>query len=780
MERTPPKKGPGLFCAKHPSGRSGKTNQVPFSVPMILRARWPTLFVVAVLSAAAGVLSTRITVDTSLDTWFVEDDDALVRYREFRREFGEDEFIVLAVEADDVFTPEVLGEVDRLTRAASAIPRVRRATGVTNVKVPRRAGRSVRVEPLAMPLPESAEQAAALRQRAASNPMIAGNLVSDDGRAAAILVQLSRECDTFAKKAAVVHALRELKRDATAGVTVRLAGSPVVNDAISRYTQRDLSILTPVAFVIAALSILLLFRRPAVPAIAMGVVGLATLWVMGLIGLLGWQINLLTPALVMIILVVGVADSIHIFAAYFQELDGTRTPAAAMHRALGHVLAPCMVTSLTTMAGFLSLLSSSLEPIRRFGTLAAVGAGLAYFLSIFLIPATMRLVPAGRRPAAEASGRSPMDKLLNVLGRPTRRRSLAVILVSLLIVVAGAWSIQYLGVTANPMNYFEPGDPVRRDVEAIEADLGGAASLEFIVRAPNGGMTDLDVLRRLDAFGEWLEKLPSITRVDSLPSLLKDVDGMDDADREGRLPRSPIGLLWTLDALEMAAPDLLASRVRNDYSLGRISVRVKSADADKLAALGPRIEDVVRNKINGPKLQVLPTGFVILMDEMRTYLIRSQITSVLIAFGTITLVLFALFRSWKLALFSMIPNMGPILLGLALMVALGIQLDPGTVMIATIALGLVVDDTCHFLVHLRRYVAQQKSVSEAIALTMQQTGRPIILTSLILAAGFAALLLGSFHPTIWFGLISAFVLLVALVADLVMLPAALVVLRPKL
>jgi len=290
MKQTPPKKGPGLFCAEHPSGRSGKTNQVPFSffsLALILRARWPTLFVVAAVSAAAGVLSARITVDTSLDTWFVEDDAALVRYREFRREFGEDEFIVLAVEADDVFTPEVLGEVDRLTRAAAAIPGVHRATSVTNVKVPRRAGRSVRVEPLAMRLPDSAAKAASLRQEATSNPMIAGNLVSSDGRAAAIVVQLTRGCDTFAKKAAVVHALRDLKREPLAGVTLRLAGSPVVNDAISRYTRRDLSILTPVSFVIAALCIFLLFRRPAVPSIAMGVVGLATLWVMGLVGLLG-------------------------------------------------------------------------------------------------------------------------------------------------------------------------------------------------------------------------------------------------------------------------------------------------------------------------------------------------------------------------------------------------------------------------------------------------------------------------------------------------------------
>jgi len=750
-------------------------------VPWILRARWPTLIVVALLSALAGAFTARITVDTSLDTWFVEDDAALVRYREFRRQFGEDEFIVLAVEADDVFTPPVLQEVDRLTKAAADIPGVRRARSVTNVKVPRRAGRTVRIEPLALRLPDSPEEAAELRQRATSHPMIGGTLVSEDGRAAAIVVQLGRECDRFAEKAAVVQALRELQQEPVPGATIRLAGSPVINEAISRYTRRDLSTLTPVSFLIAALCILLLFRRLAVPAIAMAVVGLATLWVLGLVGLLGWQINLLTPVLVMIILVVGVADSIHIFAAYFQALDGTRTPGAALHRALGHVLLPCLVTSLTTMAGFLSLLSSDLQPIRRFGMLAALGAGLAFLLSVFLIPAAIQLVPAGaRRRAGPFSGPSPMDRLLHVLGRPTRRSSVAVMLVSLLIVVPSAWSIQYLGVTANPMNYFEPDDRVRRDVEAIERNLGGAASLEFLVRTPDGGMTNLEVLHKLDQFGEWLETLPSVTRVDSLPGLLRNIDRMEDADREGRLPRSPIGLLATLNALEMAAPELLASRVRNDYSLGRISVRVKAADADKLAALAPKIEDVVRNKINGPNLRVLPTGFVILMDEMRTYLIRSQITSVLIAFGTITLVLLLLFRSWKLALFSLIPNLVPIVLGLALMVVLDIQLDPGTVMIATIALGLVVDDTCHFLVRLRRHVSEGVEVAEAIDLTMQQTGRPIILSSLILAAGFSALLIGSFHPTICFGLVSAFVLLMALVADLVVLPAALVVLRPRL
>jgi predicted RND superfamily exporter protein len=295
----------------------------------------------------------------------------------------------------------------------------------------------------------------------------------------------------------------------------------------------------------------------------------------------------------------------------------------------------------------------------------------------------------------------------------------------------------------------------------------------------------------------------------SLGALLKAADRARRDVQRGRLPGSNIGLLVTVNRLQEAAPELLASYVRDDFSLGRISARVQAANADQLAADAPEIRRAVAEMTQeleekNLELQLEPTGFVILMDDMRTYLIQSQVRSVIAAFAMINFVLLivffapslieiprgpllattkrvgaALFRSGVLTLFSMIPNVGPIILGVALMAALNIQLDPGTIMIATVALGLVVDDTCHFVVRLRAFVAAGMSLPDAVAETMNQTGRPIILTSVILSLGFATLLLGSFTPTLCFGLVSAFVLLAALAADLLVLPAALLVLRPR-
>ncbi len=178
------------------------------------------------------------------------------------------------------------------------------------------------------------------------------------------------------------------------------------------------------------------------------------------------------------------------------------------------------------------------------------------------------------------------------------------------------------------------------------------------------------------------------------------------------------------------------------------------------------------------ELHVEVTGYVKMMSEMEHYLLNSQIRSLMVAFVVITLMMLLLLRSARLAIFSMIPNFVPIALGLAFMVPMGIALDPGTVMIGSIALGLVVDDTVHFLVRLRRNLATSDRPG-AIEKTMEQTGRPIIQTSIILALGFSVLTLGSFTPNVAFGLISAAVIILAVVADLVMLPAALIVIKPR-
>jgi predicted RND superfamily exporter protein len=226
--------------------------------------------------------------------------------------------------------------------------------------------------------------------------------------------------------------------------------------------------------------------------------------------------------------------------------------------------------------------------------------------------------------------------------------------------------------------------------------------------------------------------------------------------------------------------DDFTSLVQDNYGVARVSARVQMSNAEHLAAEIPSIEKKLRAEYGDDSLRVTATGFIKLMSDMESYLVASQTNSFLLAFAIIVLMLGMLLRSARLALFSMIPNFLPILCGIGFMSAVGIPLDPGTVMIGSIALGLVVDDTVHFMVRLRRRMHAGDGIDAAVANTVRVAGRPIVITSVVLIAGFLVLMMASFTPNFNFGLVTALVVALALVADLAVLPAALVLIRPRL
>jgi predicted RND superfamily exporter protein len=219
--------------------------------------------------------------------------------------------------------------------------------------------------------------------------------------------------------------------------------------------------------------------------------------------------------------------------------------------------------------------------------------------------------------------------------------------------------------------------------------------------------------------------------------------------------------------------------VQDNYSVSRMTGRVRLTNSENLAKSVPKLEEQLKTDFANENVKLSLTGFIKLMSSMEQYLLKSQLKSFLVAFIIITLMLWALLRSFKLALFSMIPNFAPICIGLGVMSALGIPLDPGTVMIGGLALGLVVDDTVHFLVRFRRKLNTQHSMATAVAETITEVGRPITVTSIILSISFLILLLGSFTPNIHFGGVTSIVVLLALFADLLILPSAMYLIKPK-
>jgi len=249
------------------------------------------------------------------------------------------------------------------------------------------------------------------------------------------------------------------------------------------------------------------------------------------------------------------------------------------------------------------------------------------------------------------------------------------------------------------------------------------------------------------------------------------------ARRDGGLPRTKELTAQLL--LLMESEKDLDSLVRDRYSVGRISARVSMSDARELVRQVPQIEEKIRRDFPGRDLRVEITGLAKVMSNMEQYLLHSQVTSLSTAFLVVAVLMFLMLRSLRLALFAMIPNIAPVFLGLGLMALCGIALDPGTVMIGSVAMGIVVDDTIHFMSRLRHHARSQGALEQALASTVVEIGRPIVVTSLVLGAAFLVLGLGSYAPNVNFGLISAAVIGLALFGDLVFLPSALLLLGTR-
>jgi len=745
----------------------------------VLRHRWTVLLALALISAVAAGFVPRVGFDTSIESWVRRDDPALVTYRAFIDRFAADEITVIGVFADDVFTPRVLAAVRVITDAAAHAPYVHRVHSLTNVDVATGDADGVVLGPLIDRLPSTPEEAQTLRDRALASPLIAGLLVAPDARATAVVVESTPEVKGFREKAELVDALRAIVAPYAGAMEIRLAGAPPLHDALLRHTRADMRVIGPASAALIALCLYLAFGSVVAVGLALAVVAIAFLWLGGVMGAFGVDLDVVSIELPPVVLAVGIADAIHLLVEHRREVSGG-AGRDAVRTALARLLVPCFFTSATTAAGMLSLLTSDVRPIRNYGWEAAVAVAATFLLSVTLLPILMEMVMGHTTARRESPAARALAHLVAWLVRITARRSRAITVGAVAVGLVAVTAVGRLQVGGNMLHYFPPGDPVRESTERIDAALGGSAALELMVTTAPEGLKEPSILRRVDRLAEWLRHGPVATKVVSVVDHLTEMNRVFTGDPvSGNVIPATRNLVAQFYLLLEQADDL-DGLVQGDYSVGRMTARVRFSDAERLTAALEESEPDRAAEHDGAGLSVTTTGYIKVMVEIEGYLVASQVRSLTAAFALVVVLLGLVLRSARLALFAMIPNVVPIVMGLGFMALAGIPLDPGTVMIGGVAMGLVVDDTVHFLVRLRREARAGTALDVSVRRTLEQVARPILATSVTLAAGFGVMTVASFSPNAHFGAVTAVVILLALIGDLVVLPAALLWLRPRL
>ena len=750
----------------------------------ILRSRLLVLALLASISLAAVSGVVKLRFDNSLEIWFLEGDEGIADYKRFLELFGTDQVVLLVWECDDAFSGENLARLARLEKTVSAVPDVLQVSSLASASIPRDEVGDLAVGPLFSPPPEDPTILAARRAATLASPFMTSSLVSPDGRAVALVAEIAHHPGRFAYKRVLLARLAEIveaerERD---GTRIHLAGAAVLDRAFFDYTERDMLLFLPILLMAICAIILLLFRRLSAVAVALGVVSISLLWTLGLQGWLGWKITVVSSVLAPLLMAIGIADAIHVLSEFYDQYGRAGSRKEAVLRAMDVVWRPCLFTSLTTAAGFLSLLVSPILPVRQLGMLAALGVLLTLGVTILLVPLALSLAPAPKTAYLEQRERGAIGWLLLRLQGGGLRRARISLWVAGGLTAGAIVGLFSLDVGTNMLEFFRPDDPVRQTTERVDELIGGTISVEYLIQADGEhGFLTPERLGRLDRFADYLRKQPNVQGVHGLPEILKELDAAlrgVPAD-QGRMPDSRPKIAQYMLLIE-GNPDVQRF-IKKRGQVGRFSLRVSMAGSQKLSRRVPIIDAYREQNIETPGFVLPGTGMVPLMNRMEQHLLQSQMNSFGLAVLVIGALMILLLRSFRLGLLGMVPNLAPVLLTLGVMGFAAIRLDIATVMIASVVLGLVVDDSIHLLARLQRELPAVGGDSAlAVDRALATVGRPILITSLVLILGFWTLLFASFQPNIHFGLLSGAAVLAALVADLVVVPAALRVFRPRL
>lgn len=747
------------------------------------------LGLILLLTGFLGWSARHIQLDSSVESLLPGDNTDSQYYSEIRQLFGSDEIGVVGIIADTIYTPQTLQKIARLSEQIKAIEGVDDVISLANAVDPIA---NVTDPPLLMPrIPTTSAELAALRDTLADRPIYLKNLVAPDGRAAAINIVFADMNDDEFLRLGIDDKVVALIDAESGPERVYYTGLPHLKVYSTTGMQQDLARFVPLTLVFIVVVLYLSFRSKRGVLLPVLTVVVSLTWTLGIIVLSGNRLSLGSMALPPLLLVLGTAYSLHVVAEYYELASPDRSAREVVLETLRLTGPPIFLTALTTVLGFLSLSVNSIVSIQHMGLFSAVGITLACALSLLLVPTGLVLLPLPTGGASQPGTRltSVSAALRRLCYFDIRHRRLILILGGLIAVVS-VWQTASIRVDSNFQSFFRADDPIRRATDAINEHLVGSMAFYVAIDGdePNS-INRWDTLRRIKDLQLYIDDQPgvdkSVSFVDYCELLDRGAQSGAGSDiivsPEGEIIQAPAGgaqsTFWDnpeqlrgVLQLVTLSPESFERVVNIDFSRTNILVRTTLSQSSDIMALVEQIEAFAANTFP-PQLSVRATGNLVLLTKTTGDIVSGQVQSLALAATVIFVIMAGMFLSIRVGLIAMIPNLFPILVFFGLMGLSGAVLNLGTSIVASIALGIAVDNTIHFMTRLSAEVRNTSDQQHALLATLATIGKPAVFATVILFLGFAVLGFSRFVPIQEFGILSAITMAAALVGDLVLLPA---------
>jgi len=734
------------------------------------RGRYPVLACLFLLTAALAFFAIDVPVEQDTRSMSASQPIQLADHERFLDLFGNDEELLLSVTHPQLLTPAGLALLTDVTRRITNMNGIRRVLSLSNARQLVSGRYGAEDQPL-LPHLDAANFVSATQTALDANPEYEGLLISADHKTAGLVITLHDQRDHPTQRRRLIAEVRELMATLSKHAEFHLTGVGVQQNDVADYIQRDQKVILPLVAVVLMVMLALIFRSFSGVLLPLLATGISLVWTMGLYTLFGFELNTITSLLSPVVMVLAVSNSIHLYNGWLHIDDADSHRVARLAGKVDELLVPCLFTALTTALGLMSLTISSVPAVRQFGLFAAVGVIISFLVSLTLVPVALSYLPLPGRRYREGLGL--LRWTLQTIANLTVQHPRAIMLVTMLLLGVALAGLPKLQNNTALVAFLHTDAPLAIDTRYIDEHLSGVNALEFMVEKRDGrslaGAVDY---AKLDAFEALAHRQQPVANVFSILTLLRQLHRAESDASSPKLPTNDDELRYELDLLGMADDRHMQNRfLTSDLQTARVSVWLHDVGSHSAAAVTDNLLKQGR-ALFGPDYRLTPTGSFYQMNLDSNRLVTDMVRSFSLSIGLVLLSILILLRSLRLTLLAMIPNVIPILWAVGLMGFCGIDLSTGTAMIGAVVIGLAVDDTIHYLVHYRRVYAGV--ASEAVTATTTQTGRALMISSLVLAIGFWTGCFSSFKPTIYFSLLVGGTLIGALICDLLILPACLI------
>lgn len=752
---------------------------------IILRNRILILLGVAAFTVFLGMQWKNMQFSNTEANILPDDHPATVQYNAFKNIFGEEgNAIVLAIRDSSLFTPSKFNRWNKLSKQLEAFPEIDFVVSTDNLKVLVKDDEKQEfiMEPFIKDAPKTKDEVGQLKNHLFKELPFYDNLIYNpkSGTIQTIAYLDKDIMNTAVRNEFILNDLADLVKnfEEETNLDVRVSGMPYIRTWNTKSIVDEIGIFIGAALLVTSIIFFFFFRSFRATLISMCVVIIGVMWAFGILGLFKYEITILTALIPPLIIVIGIPNCIFLINKYQQEVKKHGNQALSLQRVISKIGNATLMTNITTASGFATFIILDSDLLKEFGIVASINIIGIFILSLLIIPILYSFMPLPKNKHLKHLNKKWIDFFVDWMERMVRHHRIGVYITSVIVLILSIIGIYQIEITGSRIEDLPKDTHYFKDIRFFEEEFDGIMPMEIVVdtKRKNGAIKPA-TLKRMDQLGTVIEETPELSKPISLVNLVKYSKQAfyNGIPKYYQLPTSQENT-FIMDVARKSSNDgnLLESFVDSTGQTARVTTFMRDVKIDRMEEIEQDMLQSIAKFFPKERYNVFMTGKALLFLKGTKYLVKNLLLSLALAIGLISLFMAYLFRSFRMIIISLVPNLLPLVITAGLMGYLGVPIKPSTILVFSIAFGISVDDTIHFLAKYRQELAANRwQIKKSVYAALRETGVSMFYTSIVLFFGFSVFIISSFGGTKALGGLVSATLLFAMLANLILLPSLL-------